>query len=90
MTSIEITGFLACFDLLGFSELIVNTGFNEKFDVFCTILEEAVVSGWTDIHYRFFSDSVVIYKKKFHLVNLLRLRESYLKCARKRGLNIKK
>jgi hypothetical protein len=35
MRSIKIVGYLAYFDLLGFSELIKKTEFNKKFSIFC-------------------------------------------------------
>ena len=64
MGSEDIEGFLAYFDLQGFSKLISKTGFKKKFKDFCKIIEESVKSGGLDIHYRFFSDSVVVYTKE--------------------------
>jgi len=64
MTTKQIEGYLAYIDLQGFSELIKTTKFNEKFQKFYNIIEEAIKVGGKDIFYNFFSDSIVIYTEE--------------------------
>jgi len=64
MTTKQIEGYLAYIDLQGFSELIKTIKFNEKFQKFYNIIEEAIKVGGTDIYYTFFSDSIVIYTEE--------------------------
>lgn len=64
MGSEEIEGYLAYFDLQGFSRLIIKTGFKKKFIRFNKIIEESVKLGGNEIYFRYFSDSVVVYTKE--------------------------
>jgi len=56
----NILGFVAYFDILGFSELIKEDDFSEKIQHYNDILNEAVIKDNRELDYIFFSDSVII------------------------------
>lgn len=56
----EYTGFIAFFDILGFSELIIEENFSDKIETYRTILNDAIRVDASDLEYVFFSDSVII------------------------------
>lgn len=66
-------GFIAYFDILGFSDLIKEEDFSDKIEKYNEILTEAIhVDAW-DLEYVFFSDSVIINSKSNDESELLQL-----------------
>lgn len=69
-------GFVAYFDILGFSELLRSQeadAFEEKFEKYCEILNDATSREERDLDYTFFSDSVIINTKGDELTQLLNI-----------------
>jgi len=69
----EKYGFIAYFDILGFSELIKEENFADKIQLYNEILQEAVSSKNRDLDYIFFSDSVIINSNNSSEQDLLNL-----------------
>lgn len=61
MSSTEHTGYLAYFDLMGFSNLIQSESFETQFKLIIKIIENSIKRSSSKLHYHIFSDSLVIY-----------------------------
>ena len=57
-----IEGFLAYFDIQGFSNSLKSSDFTENIQKYCNFLDDSTIR--RNLNYNFFSDSVVIYTKK--------------------------
>lgn len=67
INSETLEGFLAYFDLLGFSNKITKEDFTSEFSDYCKIIDEQVSRYRTKMFYNFFSDSVIIYTNKIDI-----------------------